>query len=53
MRLNFQRMLADTTAKSYASVKRTDHIDDLRFASGLNAWGGAEPSFKRWTPKID
>ena len=29
-RLNFKRSLADTTAESYASVKHTDHIDQLR-----------------------
>ena len=28
--MNLERSLADTTAESYASVKHTDHIDQLR-----------------------
>src|SRR5437899_12738217 len=50
-RLNFKRSLADTTAESYASVKHTDHIDQLRFAFCVGryrrGWCGADPIRRR------
>src|SRR5215471_12538895 len=50
-RLNFRRRLADTTAKTYATVKRTDHIDHFRFVSDLGRQPGAKPPFGHvWRP---
>jgi hypothetical protein len=38
--LEFERSLADTTAESHASVKHTNHIDQLLFASDAGGQRG-------------